>query len=81
MIWPHFLNSRSQDLPPAYHDAGMFYWVDAKVFAREKSLFLKGAKIWELPETRVQDIDSPTDWDIAQIKFEYCPPHMESPNE
>ena len=26
MIWPEYLNSRSQDLQPVYHDAGQWYW-------------------------------------------------------
>ena len=31
MIWPKYLNSRSQDLKPAYHDSGSFYWVKSNL--------------------------------------------------
>ena len=63
--WPEFEKSRSQDLPKEYHDSGTFYWYklrDGK-FCEESV----GAII--VPEERVQDIDTETDWKLAEIKF------------
>ena len=70
MIWPEHLRSRSQDLETAYHDAGMFYWARAAAFSGRGTLFLEGSRIWELPTTRIQDIDTPEDWELAEMKFE-----------
>jgi len=32
MMWPENLNARSQDLVPAYHDCGQFYWLKVDNF-------------------------------------------------
>jgi len=32
MIWPEHLETRSNDLPEAYHDAGQFYWGRSRKF-------------------------------------------------
>lgn len=69
MIWPEHELSRSQDLPTAYHDAGMFYWAKTSAFLEQRTLFLGGSRIWELPEDRVQDIDTPEDWRLAELKY------------
>lgn len=68
MIWPEHLRTRSQDLPPAFHDAGMFYWCRTADFLEQRNLFLPGARLWELPAERVQDIDTPDDWRLAELK-------------
>lgn len=70
MMRPENLNSRSQDLPPAYHDAGQFYWLRVPAFLEEKSLFGRKAAALVVPETEVQDIDTEEDWRIAQMKFQ-----------
>jgi pseudaminic acid cytidylyltransferase len=62
-------NARSQDLEPAFHDAGMFYWGMATGFLAEGSLFTKHTGAIELPRTAVQDIDDEEDWRIAELKF------------
>lgn len=66
MIHPEHARTRSQDLEPAYHDSGQFYW-----FLYRKGLAgsNKGAII--IPETRVQDIDTEEDWMLAEIKYTY----------
>jgi len=38
MIWPENLNARSQDLMPAYHDVGQFYWFKVESFMRQKKI-------------------------------------------
>lgn len=69
MIWPENKNVRSQDLPPAYHDAGAFYWLDARRFEAERAILTPNTGGYELPESRVQDIDTEEDWRIAELKF------------
>jgi pseudaminic acid cytidylyltransferase len=68
MIWPENQNKRSQDLPPAYHDAGQFYWLQVKTFMEERKLFTANSGVIILEELKVQDIDNETDWIIAEIK-------------
>lgn len=69
MIWPENLNSRSQDLMPAYHDAGQFYWLRVDSFLKSKNLFSKNTFAIEISESEVHDIDSEEDWKIAEIKY------------
>lgn len=70
MFWPENQSKRSQDLEPAYHDAGQFYWFRPEALAREKRLFTPNSAILEVPQAEVQDIDEPEDWEIAEIKYQ-----------
>lgn len=63
--WPQFENSRSQDLPKEYHDTGTFYWY--KTNAWMQGLVKLGGII--VDETTVQDIDTETDWKLAELKY------------
>lgn len=58
---------RSQDLELIYHDAGQFYFYDAKKFAENA---IKKIVPYILNELEVQDIDNLTDWKLAEIKFQ-----------
>lgn len=69
MMWPEYLKARSQDLKPAFHDSGSFYWVRTNTLLKENSLFCKNGGAIILPETEVQDIDTETDWKLAELKF------------
>ena len=69
MNWPEHLNSRSQDLPPAYHDAGQFYWLRVDTFLQQRSLFTPNSGAVALDELEVQDIDNLTDWKLAELKY------------
>lgn len=69
MIWPENIKSRSQDFPTAYHDAGQFYWANAKKYLKEKKLFSKDSVPVILPRFMVQDIDTPEDWETAEQMF------------
>lgn len=64
----HF-NTRSQDLEEAYHDAGQFYWGTAEAWVTEKMIFGAESTPVILPRHRVQDIDTPEDWDRAEWLF------------
>lgn len=69
MIWPKYLNSRSQDLKPAYHDSGSFYWVKSNSLIEQETLFCNNGSAIVLPETEIQDIDNETDWKLAELKY------------
>jgi N-acylneuraminate cytidylyltransferase len=67
--WPEFAPRRSQDLPPAFHDCGQFYFFKTSVFLESGKLVTENTIGLEVPETEVQDIDNEEDWKIAEIKF------------
>lgn len=67
MIWPEYLNSRSQDLQPVYHDAGQWYWYTNALY--RNWIWPDNTGFIVLSEEEVQDIDSLTDWKIAEMKF------------
>ncbi|WP_339929921.1 pseudaminic acid cytidylyltransferase [uncultured Brevundimonas sp.] len=69
MLAPEHYASRSQDLEPAYHDAGQFYWMSAAACLAKTPTFSGRAGSFEVDETEVQDIDTPTDWRLAELKF------------
>ncbi len=69
MNWPQYLDSRSQDQPPAFHDAGQFYWFNVTSFLKTLSLFSNSGVI-ELDEMEVQDVDNMTDWKLAELKYQ-----------
>ncbi len=69
MIWPDYMNVRSQDLSEAYHDAGQFYWADAQKYLIEKKIFSKDAVPVVLPRYLVQDIDTDEDWQRAEAMY------------
>jgi pseudaminic acid cytidylyltransferase len=66
MFQPEHFNTRSQDLPEAWHDAGQFYWGQAQAWLAAKPLFSQGSAPVPLPRHRVQDIDTQEDWERAE---------------
>jgi len=69
MFSPEFANTRSQDLPEAFHDAGQFYWGRAEAFKQGVPVFASHSKLVHLPRKRVQDIDTFEDWELAEALF------------
>ena len=69
MFHPENFGSRSQDFEEAWHDAGQFYWGEATAWLAGKSLFSQDAVPVPLPRHRVQDIDTPEDWQRAEWLF------------
>lgn len=70
-LGPAFAATRSQDLEPAYHDAGQWYWMrtrslddpDFSILGPGSMPFVQGAM-------QVQDIDNEADWALAEAKYE-----------
>ena len=71
MNWPEYMNTRSQDLAPAFHDCGQFYFLQTKTFLQNKKLFTAFTVPMEMPESEVQDIDNEEDWKVAEIKYTF----------
>lgn len=69
MAQPEYINARSQDLPPRYHDAALFYWGQAASWQQAKAVFTARTAAVIIPEHRCQDIDTPDDWIAAELKF------------
>lgn len=67
--YPEYERVRSQDLEPIYHDCGQFYMCDARKFMEKHSLILPRTRPYELPDEEVQDIDTMSDWVIAEAKY------------
>ena len=66
-MWcPEQFSKRSQDLEPAYHDAGQFYWGRADAWLKSSNLF-EGSRPLLLPRWRVLDIDTEDDWAMAEL--------------
>ena len=60
-----YIDSRTQDLPPFYQDAGQFYWGKKVSWETKKPIFGINSTIVEMPSNSVIDIDEPGDWTAA----------------
>jgi len=65
MFYPEHRKTRTQDLEPAYYDAGQFYWMRWEPG-------LRGDKRtgFEISQYFAQDIDTFEDWAFAEMKYE-----------
>ena len=68
-LYPQYRQTRSQDLEPAYHDAGQFCWGRARAWLDGEAMFSPVTLPVILPRTLVQDIDTPEDWERAELLF------------
>ena len=66
--WPEFERFRSQDLDELYHDAGQWYFFKNQESSHE-SLVKKSTSPLILERIQVQDIDTISDWEMAELKF------------
>lgn len=69
MVWSEHLNTRSQDLEPRYHDSGQFYWLKVSSFLEERKLFTLNSGAIIISQLHAQDIDTETDWKLAELKY------------
>lgn len=69
MFWPENLTRRSQDLEPAYHDAAQFYWGWTDAWLNGEIAFSPISAPVILPRTQVVDIDTPEDWEVAEVTY------------
>jgi len=68
-LYPEFRNTRSQDLPEAFQDAGQFYWGRSEAWLRGEVLFSPASLPVIVPRHLVQDIDTPEDWTRAEYLY------------
>ncbi len=64
MLDERYLKTRTQDLEPAYHDAGQFYWMKF-----ETGLIGTNKYAFVISSSQAQDIDNLDDWRIAEMKY------------
>ncbi len=67
-MYPQHTGARTQDLEPAFHDAGQFYWGRAAAWRAGTSPLAGGRSIVLLPWQAV-DIDTPDDWARAEALY------------
>ncbi len=66
---PEFINARTQDMEKLYHDAGQFYLFRTEAFKRTANINSGNILPLELDDMEVQDIDTETDWHLAELKY------------
>ncbi|MDC0992877.1 pseudaminic acid cytidylyltransferase [Alphaproteobacteria bacterium] len=70
---PKYELVRTQDLEPAFHDAGQFYWGKRDSWIDNPLIHSSGAG-FVLPRTRVVDIDTDADWALAELIHQVTQP-------
>ncbi len=75
---PEHALTRSQDLEPAYHDAGQFYFFNTQAFIQSRQLITTNSGGVVVSEMEAHDIDTEDDWRIAEFKYRLLYNH--SPN-
>lgn len=70
MFQPEYLNSRSQDLEEAWHDAGQFYWGIAQAWLECRPILNQNSAPIIMPRFRVQDVDTEEDWQSAEYMYQ-----------
>lgn len=68
-LWPELAAARSQDLEPAFHDAGQFCWGTVEAFDRLLPVFSSSTVAVRIPRHLVQDIDTEEDWRHAELLY------------
>ena len=63
------MNTRSQDLESSFHDAGQFYALNVSAFIKKQKLWTDNTGCIEINELKAQDIDTETDWKLAELKY------------
>ena len=69
MFWDEYLNTRSQDLPDAFHDTGQLYFAKVSALLKEGTFFTKNSVGIELSNEEALDIDTEEDWRFAEILY------------
>lgn len=67
--YPENEKKRSQDLEPIYHDCGQFFFCKTEAFLRYHTPITPNTVPLVVSEEEVQDVDTPTDWALAETKY------------
>ena len=68
-FFPEFELTRTQESEPVYYDAGQFYWGKAEAWLKNPKIHSSGLG-YVIPNWRVLDIDTPDDWDRAELIYQ-----------
>jgi len=68
-FFPEFELTRTQDLEPAYYDAGQFYWGKIDAWLTNSNIHANGIG-YKIPNWRVVDIDNADDWKRAELIYQ-----------
>lgn len=63
-LYPEHTTTRSQDLEPAFHDAGLLYWMRFEAGLRGENKYA-----FEITSDLAHDIDTEEDWRLAELKY------------
>ena len=66
-----YANSRSQDLPLMFHDAGSFYIYKTNALLKKRKKLPKRTTFFNLSRLDFLDINDQVDIDLAKIQFKY----------
>ena len=69
MFFSNSFKKRTQDLIPAFHDAGQFYIASEKTWINKENIFEKGIP-FVLSRSKAIDIDNIEDWKLAELMYE-----------
>jgi pseudaminic acid cytidylyltransferase len=67
MLFPECYSMRSQDLPPVFHDAALFYLATPEIWLESDRIYRPDSIMMEIPGDHVCDIDTPDDWARAEF--------------
>lgn len=68
-LFAGFAGQRTQDLIPAFYDAGQFYWGQVSAWLAGDNIHQHGYGM-VIPHWRVVDIDTPDDWRRAELYYQ-----------
>lgn len=69
MFQPEYMQTRSQDLEASFHDVGQFYFMNTARIIKFRKLWTDNTGYIELSEMESQDIDTISDWKLAELKY------------
>lgn len=76
--YPENYMKRSQDLEPMYYDCGQFYCYRVDRYRACRGVLEDGYVPLVLSEMEAQDIDNPSDWELAELKYRMMEEREES---
>ena len=69
MLFPKYWQTRSQDLRECYVDAGLLYWGTVQGWLGNQPIFGPSSTFIEIPQSRVVDINTESDWLQAELIY------------
>jgi pseudaminic acid cytidylyltransferase len=66
-LFEDMATARSQDLPELFCPTGAVWWAKAAALCREGTFHMAGRTGWEIPWQRGVDIDTESDWAMAEL--------------